>query len=454
MRAIFILTLSGAIGVLGFTNGCSSSSSSTTPDAGSTSDAGPGACTPKTGFDVAVPSSAPGPASVGHVAMVLAADGSPRIAYVGYDPHHDGNDAESALFFVAYDGATCAWRPPVKVDTTGDVDTTRDREVTIARDPSSGQLGIGYQTYATLDDSSTQVMLAQSSDDGATWTTEQIARNSANTFATDDTVSRPTIAMKNGKTFFAYRETWLLAGSASNGSDADGFHLLSRNGASGAFADVIVPPVSGATLPGAESTPPALAIDDAGNAGFVYVARTDDATANLRVCYFASNKPSAVAVLDSENTQNDSADLALAFDGDKPRIAAGLQRGASDTTAVWFSASDDGVTWGAPVQIPNDGGDGMGTDLALALDGTGNPSIAVRKASASGSTTCGSPKLATGTGLTAFTTCGPPLGDPTYGDGFYGDDVQLGFAPTGKRIMAMAASSSDPTAGVIVWREP
>jgi hypothetical protein len=423
------------------------------PDAASSGDGSMHACTPKSGFDVAVPGSSP-LSSDEFTAMVLDDAGDPQIAFIAEDPNGDGNQSEDALYFVAYDDATCTWKTPVMVDTVGDVDSTRDREVTIARDASTGQLAIGYQVVGRLSEYSTQVMLAQSGNGGSAWTSEEIASDEANMYTNDTSVDRATVAMRNGKTFFAYFESSILAGSESNDSDADGFYLLSRTGTSGAFSGGIVPPVAGATLPGAESIPPGLAIDDAGNAGFLYYAHTDDTTGNLRVCYYASTQPSAVAVFDSEGMQNDSPDLVLAFEGNKPRIAATLMRGATDATAVWFSASDDGVTWGAPVQIPRDGGDGMGSDLSLALDGTGNPSVALRLGSTSGSSTCGRPKLATGVGLTSFTTCGPALNDPIYGDGFVGDNVQLAFAPSGKRVMAFAASSDDTIKGLIVWREP
>jgi|GEM_PF-4116399 len=428
--------------VLALASGCGSTDSKTGEK--------PDACT--AGFQTVVTSGSPAP-YYGHVAMALDEQGNPELAFIGYDPNGDGDVSDSALYFDAYDPDSCSWKAPVQLDVVGYVDDSRDREVTMARDASTGALLIAYQTIDQLGDQTSEIKLAQSTDNGATWTTEQVARDRATDYATDNTVSRPIVAMRDGKTFLAYFETWILSGSATTDSDAATYHLRSRTGLAGTFSDTLVPKVSGALLPGSESYVPGLAIDSAGNAGFAYVAATDDETYNLQVCYFASNQTASVAVFDSLDTQDDGPEVSLAFDGTKPRIAASLQRGEDDATALWFSASDDGATWGAPIQVPNDGADGMGADLDLKLDAAGDPWIAVHRSSNSGETQCGTPKLSTRTGTADFSTCGPPLDQmPSFND-YDGDFVQLGFTPEGKRVMAFSSTYSRAQNNIVVWRQ-
>lgn len=410
------------------------------------------ACTPATGHESAVPLGAIGSSRYSDTAMVLDDQGNPLIAFVAPDPNDDGDRSDTALYFVSYDAKTCTWNAPVRVATTGDIDTTRDREVTLTRDPSTGQLGIGYQVVGLLSDYSTQVMLAQSSDGGRTWSSEEIARDGATEFATDNTLTRPTVAMKNGKTFFAYYETWVLSGAASNGSDANAFHLLSRTGTSGAFTDTLVPPVADAPLPGAEGDVPALAIDDEGNAGFVYLASTSDDSANLRVCYYRSGQPNAVAVFDSLDQQNDGSGLSLVFEGTQPRIAVALERGDDpDGSSIWFSSSSDGAAWSTPVELPKDGGDGMGWNLAIASNGKGQLSIAAESESSNGERSCGAPKLATSNDDgSSWSTCGPSDAD----GGYLGAYVQMAVDANGKRILVSSEGDDVAATGVSVWREP
>ena len=423
-----------ALGVLG----CSSNSPSTSADGGPGGDGA--TCTPPTGYEQVAAPDADVTQEDAHLAMVLDGAGNPMIAWVAYD------QSGTKLYFVAYDGATCTWRPRVQIDVVGDVDYTRDREVTMARDPSNGHLGIGYQIVDTS--GGTKVMLAQS-DDGTTWTSEMVAQRLA---SEPGSVLRPTVAMKNGKTYYVYYQDYLWAAGGSNSSDSSGFIFGVRSGTSGSFTTTNVPAVAGATLPGCETLPPSIAIDDAGAAGLAFFARTDDATPNLRVVYYSSASGLSVSVFDSQGTQHDGGDVSLVFEGTKPRLAATLERGTNDSnnSRVWFSASNDGSTWSAPVEMPMDGGDAMGPDVSMAAGGNGALTIATNYGGGNGVHTCGAPKLSTSSDDgSGWATCGP-VPDPAGQVGYAGGFVQLAYAPSGKRIAGFVATGL----GVYVWREP
>lgn len=444
MKRWVVITFLSAVAAVGCGNG------------NGNGDGGSQSCAPKTGYETAVALGAAGKGDYGHSAMVLDGSGQPMLAFVAYDPNGDGDASDTTVDFVSYDRATCTWNAPIVVDVSNDVDSTREREVTLTRDPANGQLGIGYMIIDPDNANLNKVMLAQSGDNGVTWTKEMVAQGTDSPDEHD--VSRPTVAMKDGETYFVYYRTWDLSSSASNGSDANAFHLLARSGTSGAFNDTIVPGVGDGTLPGASNGPPALAIDADGHAALAFIANTDDDSYTRRVTYYKAGAAHSVGVFDSLDAQNDGWGVSLAFEGDKPRIAAALQRGDtdSDNSMIWFSKSDDGTTWTAPVELPLDGSNGMGEDLSIAANGKGELSIATRMGSSGGDdSTCGAPKLATSNddGKT-WATCGPALAPDTQAF-FAGDDVMMAYAPNGKRVMGwFDTASDDPYSGIVVWREP
>ena len=110
------------------------------------------------------------------------------------------DESATRLNFEAYDSGSCKWSAPVLVDEIGDVSATQDREVTMTRDASDGQLGIAYQV---IDASYNRtLMLAQSGDNGGTRSKEIVAQNPPGD--TGKGVARPTVVMKDGRTYLAY----------------------------------------------------------------------------------------------------------------------------------------------------------------------------------------------------------------------------------------------------------
>jgi hypothetical protein len=97
-------------------------------------------------------------------------------------------------------------------------------------------------------------------------------------------------------------------------------------------------------------------------------------------------------VTDTNDVQNDEVDLALAFEGAKPRIAAHLIAVPSATYNIIYETSDDGVTWSAPIQLPEQNNSQSALTIALAFDGTGNGLIVAPQNT--GTPPCSNPYLA------------------------------------------------------------
>jgi hypothetical protein len=459
-RSIICFSFSLATGVWSYACSSTSATPNGQVDAG-TADASPGvdggvACTPKSGFETAVKLGAVG-SEYAHESMVLGANDEPMIAFIAY-----GDDrAASFLYFVSYDPATCSWRAPVKIDQVYDVnDNPTLREVTLTRDPVSGQLGIAYYVMSPTGSPSgdTLVMLAQSSDGGATWTKEQVAHDD---LVPDDndahSLAFPAVAMANGRTVFAYYRNYSLQGSCGDAkSYCNGWTVLTRTGTTGPFAGGAV--TASSAFPGGESMSAALAIDPTGQkAGLAWYSRNSDEDPTLVVNYLEVGQTHAVKVFDSAGKGNDQPAIALAFDRSQPRIAAALERTADDTgSAIWFSSSSDGTTWTAPAELPTDKGDDMSSYLAIAADQKGALTIAVDfDGSHDEHGDCGGPKLVTTSDLTAFATCGADP-DPAHPVGFAGIYVTAAYAKSGKRVLAFdyPTASAGLEAGVVTWREP
>jgi hypothetical protein len=408
--------------------------------------AGTESCTTKTGYEQVAALDSDWLADSADVSMAIDGDGSPMVAWVAFDI------SATTLYFTAYEPTTCQWSSPVSVDALGGVSPADDREVTMTRDASDGHLGIAYQVVDSA--SNRTLMLAQSDDDGATWSKETVVQSPPGD--TIRGVERPTVVIRNGITYFAYYQFYLYSWAGNNSSNNSGFVLLTRTDNSGSFTSVNIPPVDGAALPGSEQYPPSLAVDDAGEAGLAYFALTDDAATNLQLNYFHTEQGKSVAVFDSQHKPNYDADVSLVFEGNRPRLAASLDRdgndgGTNDTgSTIWFSGSDDGTVWFTPVELPMDGSDAMGPDVALATGGDGKLSIASNFSGATGNHKCGAPKISTSSNDgTSWVTCGPSTSGAELLS-HAGSFVQLAYQPSGKRIAAFSAQGQ----GVWVWREP
>ena len=396
------------------------------------------------GCNVVIPASSPGGNyNLGqHISLALDENDDPLIAYVVQDPNGDGEQTDSTLYFVRWDRANRGWKAPIAVDVVGEIYSSKPaREVSLARDVKTNGLGIAYMKG--LD----QIWLAQSQDGGSTWSKERLDQN-------EFTIDNPVLAMRDGNVHVAYNSRFVRCGK----SGCDGVVYLSRTGTSGNFARSIVPEIAG-TSGNRRFSPPGLALDSSGKPGLAYylLAPSENPSVDKNVISFwRPGEQYANAVMDSGSIPNDNPSVSLAFDGTRPRIAALLQRDDNDLQhpGIWFSASEDGKSWSAPVRIPNDGTDNAVWDLSLALDSQGNAAAAgySNGFEEKNPGRCGGPKLFRSADLKNWTACGADV-SRTYD--IQGRYVSLAFTSTNKIILAFQnTSQSKLGAGVFLYRQP
>lgn len=379
----------------------------------------------------------------GHVSMVLDADGAPLVAYVVEDENADTQYDDTRLYFVRWDSAAQKWGSPTAVVQLGQIDSNHPlRQVSLARDPVTGRLGIAYTVGYY------QIGLALSND-GVTWTTHVIQAKDDT-----DTVGNPALALRDGVIHLAYYKEWerCTAGFCAAGVYRTGTDPL-------ALSRELLPLLTDTSAN--RNTPIGLAVDSSGKPALAYYLRaaSSDApeTYNVSLAYWRPGSASAVKVTDSQNRQNDTPSLALAFHGDKPRIAFHLQRpDDTDTSPIlWFTGSDDGQTFSQPIRLPQDGKDVTSWYQSIAVGSNGETAIAAFfSASHSGTAgACDGPKIVRSAGSGSFTICGA---DPDGKFGFGGYYVQAAFRPDGKLVLAFQLPRKDAPIGpgVVVWREP
>ncbi|MBI3183196.1 MAG: hypothetical protein HYZ28_13750 [Myxococcales bacterium] len=399
---------------------------------------------PPTGYSVAVeqPATVPATNRLGiSVAMALDQNEQPMLAYLHEDPNGDGVAQDGRVSFTRWNGVEKKWEDVRTIETVGQVDTSHPhRQVAIARDSSSGKLGIAYLK------SGGQVRLATSDDEGANWTLETASGANPNARPLTD----PALGMAGGQTYLAYHEAQRRCAGPACGSVI----LRSRTG-TGAFSDSEAPLVGGAEaqLP----MPIALALDSSGKPGVAYFLHSSaSATVALGLWRPAGG---ATKVIDSEGVADATPSVSLAFAGTLPRLAYHLA-GSDPAAQLRFSAATDaaGTSWAPAVAIPRNGSvsDPEGTRWYQAVAAQGaKVSIAANFAIATQpSQSCGGPKLARSSNGTDFTVCSPDGGKVF---GFAGLWANLRYSSGGKLTLAfLYDSKANPTIrpGVVIWREP
>lgn len=435
-------------------------------------DAGPGTrmkgAEPPNGYQLALPAPVGnGPSVRMGVGLSMALDqfAHPMFAAIYTDPNNDGNRIDDQLVFSRWngldktaDGGTLGYQPTVTIATIGEIDVTEpNRPVSLARDPSTGTIGVAFVTELKT------IRIATSADEGVTWSLEtaSLANPAMHKLA------YPVLAMADNVTHLAYVETDVQGACAA--ADCGQVVYRKRTGKA-AFADVISPANAGTEL--TQAMPIAMALDSAGNPGLAYFV----GPAPVSALFW---RPTAPAVTHKVGDSGGAPivrtpSVALTFAGGTNGkvayhlpslvtdggVAADGGTAVADAQLVYGAASDAaGTTWTA-VGIPRNGIlptlEGTQWFQAIAVDSAGKIAIAANHQSGAVPQQCtGGPKVATSTDGTTFTTCRAE-GGATATWGFAGTWINAGFHKTGK--LTLAFTNENPShplkAGVIVYRQP
>lgn len=381
-----------------------------------------------TGFNVALPAPADHSQDVGlFPSIVLTKTDDPMIAYLVRDPNATGNRDDIDLDFIKWDRENGRWTKPIVIDQLLNIDHFSPM-LQLAFDTSTNTLGIVYRKIDV------EVWLALSTDGGATWKKDLVSPSQG------VSLFNPSLAMAGGKTHIAY--------VTDEGRTV--LHYLTRAGTA-KFTDAKVPKLASTGDP--RKTQPQVAVDSQGRPAIAFLAYPASGY-NTTVAFWRPGDAQAVKVADSKDVQNDDAYISLAFAGDKPRIVVNLNRGEKSGGSMYLMASEDGKTWAAPIQVPQEGNQSMDGLLALAINAQGAGAIV---APATGgnldASVCGEPKLARSADLKTWKTCSP---DTTGKLGISAPTASLVFDSKGKLFIAMQQTSefSQVKPGLVVWREP
>jgi hypothetical protein len=400
--------------------------------------------------------------------MALDENDDPMFAYfVG------GDGGVYTLYFTQWDPCAGAFTTPLLIDTLsyGISTGSAERNVSIAYDPSTKEIGIAYNPTSSgqgAGDGNSYVMLASRKSGAATFTTQVASRGLSSVVGT----SHPVIAMGGGQVYIAYEQGNYNCGQ---GPSCQGLQLLTSTttppaedaGAedAGSPEDAGPPPAHyfneqalqfNGTFAQARPDSISIAIDSGGNVGvaFFQVPANYDTT----LLFWRNGMASAVAVTDTNNIQNDGVEVSLQFEGTKPRIAAAMVATASPTSHILFEASADGTTWNAPVAVPEDNGSNNGGfTIAFAMDGAGNGVITTDVNG--GPALCADPYLAQTTDDgTAWSSC---VSDYAKGTNFTVETMSAAYGQSrnkGKFVLSFQNSLTDPVAsspnGVWLYQSP
>ena len=387
---------------------------------------------PPIGFNVVspTPNIEPDASQYGRqLSMALDGNGDPAMAYLHYDPNNDGDATDTTLYFSGWDRANYRWKSPVKVDSPGNVSVRGVNVVlAIACDASTGRLGIAYSKDPS------KSFVAFSNDNGVTWTPQQ---------GPSDGVNEPmgiSFRMGGGQGYLAFY----------SGSSGMLYYTGSSAAAPSAWTKTLVPlPIKS----GEYRSTLTMALDNAAQPALAFIY---DDTSGPSVGFWRPGSSTSSRVVEIK-LQNDSPDIRMTFLGTQPRIA--LNAGFSSAffnakDQVWSIQSKDGVTWDAPVSLPNDGKESWDGPLAIAVrsDGFGTIVATIDGGSTAGAK-CGEPKWAQSADFKTWTTCSPQGANPPAASANYpaaayavNDKIYLAFQNYG--------SSLDVPSGVILYREP
>jgi hypothetical protein len=329
-----------------------------------------------------------------HLALVTATRGQAIVAFT----------SRGILYTSTSDRDRRAWRNPVRVGDAGE----SERPISLALDQTTGTLGLAYV------DATQQIRIATSKDSGKSWLVQRVTPGSPG--------RDPSIGVANGRAYLS----WV---------DAAGAHLAQGpTDDVSAWRRVEVPAES-------EDATPVVAVDSRGEPGLAWAAGIP-----LEVWFWRPGTAAQVALHTGDVSE--SYDVALAFEGARPRVA--LRGSVTDQYGVWLAvATDPGRTWLPPRRMPQDGIAQPDGPVSLAVSASGRVAVTAATREAKGSDErCGMPKVARSDDLKHWDTCSPlrndRLGSLSPVVAFDGDNL----------VVAVTNQDHDARMpGIYVWRE-
>ena len=272
-----------------------------------------------------------------------------------------------------------------------------DQFISLAYDRGTKEVGIAYLKLLPTDpnwaDTYDAILLATQKAGQSSFTIQQVSDNlrwGATDVSSSDT---PTLAMGGGNLYLTFTATFGAPGcaydpclrfassstsppdaGADDGGDAGDDAALEAGPPPPHYFDLQYVPYSGGQqgVLQPRSNALGLAIDSMGNPG-VAAYQVPITGYNTVLAYWRPGWASAVTVTDSNDVQNDSVSLNLAFEGTSPRVAGMLSRDLTSTAlyaTTYTSSPDDGTTWNATQPFVLSGG--LAFYTSLATDGKGN----------------------------------------------------------------------------------
>ncbi|MBE2248784.1 MAG: hypothetical protein IAE78_04480 [Myxococcus sp.] len=405
---------------------------------------------PPSGFSTAVEIPPDGGTRFG-VSVSAAGDqfNQPLIAAVWDDPNGDGIRADTRVFFTRWNGEKKEYEPIKTIEVVGEIDLTPPlRQVAIARDPTTGRIGIAYVKAGA------GVRFAYSDDEGGNFSLATVGMDPG---AGDS--SFPQVALRNGVAHVAFL--------TSTGQVL----YRTRTGNTGAFTEAAAPITAGqASAMGSIS----LALDADGNPGLAYF--TIGASLRATLAFWRPSTTIATAVTSSDMTDvlmpaDRKPSVSLVFVGTTPRLAFHLLRAdpvamgmmTDQNPELWTAVATDatGTAWSMPVGVPRNGDfQTMRFNTTQWYQGLvvhPNGSLTIGGAFLSRGTVntlcAGGPKLARSDTGDTFMTCSP-MNTPL---NFAGEWLTMwGHAPNKVTVVFFydRRANEQVRGGVTVYREP
>ena len=407
----------------------------------------------------------PGGGFGSEVSMVLDENDEPLISYIDDTGNHEG----IGVFFTRWNRNSNTWKTPLRV---AEVDIKNSevgaRQLSIARDPKTGIIGIAFQKSTDHINSDPDISFIYSTNEGLSWSKEQ--RVGENHFNTDYGESNPSLAIYNNKVHIAFFSSWVRCQSGQCNAVIYATKDIRKNES---FTYTTSPLLSDT---GQNTTPLSLSLNSKGEPGIAnyhegkYNQNGDLVGPLLRVVYWEPEK-NILQSIDSTNEQNDFRSISLAYNEDIPAVTYQLFKNSNLVPPnIWYATKSkplstgslnlSSVNWNTPIAIPDDPSRNGGSWLSLAFSPLGIPSIAYEFSQGTSSTTCGAPLLVSYNEISGWSMCAPPKSADlplSYMNAFSGDFMNLAYNKSGKRIMVFRQMTPSSEArldiGVAIWKE-